>query len=64
MTTIIREKLASLLTVKMFVTSVLTLVFAFLSVIGKIEPNDFMTVFMVVITFYFAKDKGNDDLKD
>lgn len=54
----IKKKLAAFLTVKTFVTSVLTLVFAYLAIIGKIDGNDFMTVFMVVITFYFAKDKA------
>lgn len=53
----IKKKLAAFLTVKTFVTSVLTLVFAYLAVVGRIDAPDFMTVFMVVITFYFAKDK-------
>ena len=57
MATAIKQKLASLLTVKTFVTSVLTLVFAYLAIVGRIDAPDFMTVFMVVITFYFAKDK-------
>ena len=60
MATEIKRKLASLLTVKTFVTSVLTIIFAYLAVVGKIDAPDFMTVFMVVITFYFAKDKSSE----
>lgn len=47
------EKLKNLLTVKSFVTIVLTAVFAYLSVVGKIS-QDFMTVYAVVIAFYFG----------
>lgn len=42
-----------LLSVKSIVTLVLTAVFAYLSVTGSI-PQDFMTVYVVVISFYFG----------
>lgn len=65
MTQLIKESIAALLNVKIFVTIVLTIVFAYLSIVGKIEGNDFITVFMVVITFYFVKDNnGNINKKD
>ena len=38
-------------------TIILTVVFAYLAIVGKVTAQDVMTVFMVVITFYFAKDK-------
>lgn len=43
-----------LLTVKSIVTLLLTAAFAFLSVTGKIESDQFMTVFTTVIAFYFG----------
>ena len=63
MTQLIKESIAALLNVKIFVTIVLTIVFAYLSIVGKIEGNDFITVFMVVITFYFVKDNNNNTNK-
>ena len=60
MTQLIKESIAALLNVKIFVSIVLTIVFAYLSIVGKIEGNDFITVFMVVITFYFVKDNNNN----
>lgn len=47
------EKAKNLLSVKSIVTIVLTAVFAYLAVIGKIS-QDFMTVYAVVIAFYFG----------
>ena len=60
MTQLIKESIAALLNVKIFVTIVLTIVFAYLSIAGEIEGNDFITVFMVVITFYFVKDNSSN----
>lgn len=42
------------MSVKTFVTGVLTLVFAFLSIRGDITGQEFLTVFSVVIAFYFG----------
>lgn len=63
MTQLIKESIAALLNVKIFVTIILTIVFAYLSIVGKIEGNDFITVFMVVITFYFVKDNSDNSNK-
>ena len=49
-----KERLTKLLTVKSIVTIALTGVFAYLSVIGTITAQDFMTVFAVIIAFYFG----------
>ena len=49
-----REKLAKLIDVKSIVTIVLTIVFATLSFTGRITGQDFLTVFSVVIAFYFG----------
>ena len=49
----LQKRLANLLTVKSIVTIVLTAVFAYLAVTGQIA-QDFMTVYAVVIAFYFG----------
>ena len=50
----IKEKLAKFIDVKSVVTLLLTGVFSYLSIIGKISGQEFMTVFTVVIAFYFG----------
>lgn len=49
-----KKRLANLLTVKSIVTIVLTLVFAWLAVNGRVSTDQFLTVFTVVIAFYFG----------
>ena len=49
-----KERFSKLLTVKSIVTIVLTAVFAALSLLGRIDTDQFMTVFTVVIAFYFG----------
>ena len=48
------EALTKLIRVKTIVTLALTAVFAFLCCTGKIEEREFVTVFTVVISFYFG----------
>ncbi|MCI5794402.1 MAG: hypothetical protein MR022_05610 [Ruminococcus sp.] len=49
-----KEKLIKLLDVKSVVTLTMTVVFAVLSLRGKITSEQFLTVFTVVISFYFG----------
>jgi hypothetical protein len=49
-----KEKLAKLIDVKSIVTIVLTGIFSYLAVAGKIDGGQFLTVFTVVIAFYFG----------
>ena len=49
-----KERLNKLLTIKSIVTILLTLVFCYLSIIGLITAELFMTIFVVVIGFYFG----------
>ncbi len=49
----ILNRLAALMSVKSIVTLVLTGVFAYMSVGGKIS-QDFMTIYAVIIAFYFG----------
>lgn len=46
--------LQKLLTVKSIVTLILTLVFAYITVIGSITSDQFLTIFSVVVAFYFG----------
>lgn len=50
----LKEKLANLLKVKTLITLMLTIVFCVLSLAGVIGAELFMTVFTVVIAFYFG----------
>ncbi len=62
------KRLTALLSVKSLVTLILTGVFAYLAVRGKIE-QDFMTIYAMIIAFYFSvqsqkeseTDKGGGD---
>ena len=47
------KRLANLINVKSIVTIVLTGVFAYMAIAGKIS-QDFMTIYAVVIAFYFG----------
>lgn len=47
-------KLSNLLTVKSIVTLVLTLVFAYMSFARIITAEQFISIFTVVIAFYFG----------
>lgn len=49
----IYKRLGNLLSVKSLVTLMLTAVFAYMAVTGRIS-QDFMTVYAVVIAFYFG----------
>lgn len=48
------HRLESLLSIKSLVTLILTGVFAALTLWGKISGEQFLTVFTVVIAFYFG----------
>lgn len=54
----------NLLTVKSLVTLTLTLVFSFLAIKGTISGEQFLTVFTVIIGFYFGTQKIKDYEKD
>ena len=50
----LKKNAANLLKVKTIVTLALTLVFCILALCGDISSENFMTVFTVVIAFYFG----------
>jgi hypothetical protein len=49
-----KERFAKLINVKSIITILLTVVFCFLSIKGDINPEMFMTIFTVIISFYFG----------
>lgn len=48
------KRIANLLSVKSLVTVALTGAFTYLSIMGKVSIEQFLTVFTVVVTFYFG----------
>lgn len=53
-----------LLTVKSIVTMLLTGVFCYLSATSKIESSHFMTIFTMIISFYFGTQAKKDEVKN
>ena len=49
-----KDKLAKLIDVKSIVTIILVVVFSVLSVRGTVTADQFITIFSVVIAFYFG----------
>lgn len=49
-----KERITKLLTVKSIVTIISTIVFSYLAIVGKITAEQFMTVFTMIIGFYFG----------
>lgn len=47
-------RMSKLLAVKSMVTLVLTGVFAYLAASGQVTSSDFLTIFLMVISFYFG----------
>ena len=57
----IKKRLGNLLTVKSLVTITLTVIFAVLALRGDISGTEFLTIFTVVIGFYFGTQRVNED---
>ena len=58
-----KERLNKLLTVKSIVTVALTAVFSVLAMRGTISGTEFLTIFTVVIGFYFGTQRAKEDGK-
>jgi hypothetical protein len=50
----LRNRLARLIDVKTIVTFALTAAFVYLSIIGEVKPEIFMTIYTMVVGFYFG----------
>ena len=61
-----QNRIANLLTVKCIVTIALTAVFSVLALRGTISGTEFLTIFTVVIGFYFGtqteKNRKNEEV--
>lgn len=57
-------RVLKLLSVKSIVTIVLTAVFAYLAVSGVISGEQFLTVFTVIIAFYFGTQSTKNTEKE
>ena len=61
----IKDRIAKLIDVKSIITFALTTAFVYLAIAKRIEPQIFMTIYTVVIGFYFGsnveKHKNNTD---
>lgn len=49
-----KEKISKLIDVKSIVTLILTLVFAYLAIVEKIGGTEYLTIFTMIISFYFG----------
>ena len=58
------ERLDKLLTVKSIVTLLLTFIFSVLSIRGTISGQEFLTIFTVVVSFYFGTQKVKEKNED
>ena len=56
-----KKALIRLLKVKTLVTLILTIVFAIMCLTERIEPREFLTVFTVIISFYFGTQHEKDN---
>ena len=48
------KRVGNLLSVKSLVTLILTAIFAVMALRGDIDGKDFLTIFLMVISFYFG----------
>ncbi len=59
-----KERLSKLLSIKSLVTLTTTLVFAVLALCGRVDTSEFLTVYTIIVGFYFGtqieKNGGNN----
>ena len=59
----LKKRPSNLLTVKSIVTVALTAVFSVLALRGTISGTEFLTIFTVVVGFYFGTQRVSEDKK-
>lgn len=59
-----KDKLAKLINVKSIVTLVLTVVFSYLAITKAISGQEFLTIFTVIISFYFGTQTEKNNKND
>ena len=60
----IKEKLAKLIDIKSIITLALTAVFCFLAITETIVASQFLTIFTVIISFYFGTQMAKSNKQD
>ncbi len=58
------DRIAKLIDVKSLSTLTMVGVFALLSVTGGVSPEQFLTIFTVVVSFYFGTQAGKKEGKN
>lgn len=58
------ETLKKLLQIKKLIALILTLVFSVLALKGQIGPTEFLTIFSMVIAFYFGQSSTRQAIKE
>lgn len=58
------ELLKGLLQIKKIIALLLTIVFAILSLRGLISSSEFLTIFSMVIAFYFGQSSARQAIKE
>lgn len=58
---LLKKRLANLLCIKSIVTVMLTAVFSYMTVMGRVSSDQFLTVFVVVVSFYFGTQTQKND---
>lgn len=56
-----KAKFVKLIDVKSIVTILLTIVFSIMTAAGRVTSEQFITIFTVVISFYFGTQAGKKD---
>lgn len=56
-----KDKLSKLINVKSIVTILLTVVFSYLAIAKAITGQEFLTIFTVIISFYFGTQSNKND---
>lgn len=52
------DLIVKLLSIKRIIAFILTLVFSYMAIIGKIKSTEFITIFSMIIAFYFGQSVG------
>lgn len=60
----LKKKFAKLIDVRSIVTLTLTGAFTYLSITGKIGADQFLTVWTVIISFFFGSKVGKAEARD
>ena len=58
------NRVGNLITVKTIVTLVLTILFSILAVRGTIAPDQVLTIYSVIVAFYFGTQTRKDEDKN